>query len=69
MSMNESVTKCLRVFLPSFLSPCTSCSVRVEEVVVVVGSCDCTDSGTYIASCIATNIDLVVVLMKLLAYA
>ena len=45
MSMSESVSEFSEVLLP-FLSPLTSSSVRVGEVVVVVDSCGSTDSGT-----------------------
>ena len=46
MSMNESVTECLRFFLPTFLPP-SSCSVRAGGWrVVVVGGFDGTDSPT-----------------------
>ena len=46
MSMSESVTEFSEVFLPYFPPP-TSSSVRVMGLVVVVGSCGSTDSGTY----------------------
>ena len=46
MSMSESVTEFSEV-LPPFFPPPTSSSVRVEGVVVVVGSCGGTDSGSY----------------------
>ena len=45
MSMSESVTEFSEV-LPLYFPPPTSSSVRVEGVVVVVGSCGGTDSGT-----------------------
>ena len=45
MSMSESVTEFCEV-LPTYFPPPTSSSVRVGRVVVVVGSCGGTDSGT-----------------------
>ena len=45
MSMSESVTE-LSAVLPPFFPPPTSASARVGGVVVVVGSCGGTDSGT-----------------------
>ena len=45
MSMSESVTEFSEV-LPPYFPPLTSSSVRVRVLVVVVGSCGGTDSGT-----------------------
>ena len=45
MSMSESVNEFSEVLNPYFPLP-TSSSVRVFRVVVVVGSCGGTDSGT-----------------------
>ena len=45
MSMSESVTEFSEV-LPPYFPRSTSSSVRVWGVVVVVGSCGGTDSGT-----------------------
>ena len=45
MNMRESVTEFFEVLPPFFPSP-TSSSVRVGGLVVVVGSCGGTDSGT-----------------------
>ena len=45
MSMSESLTEFCEV-LPPYFPPPTSSSVRVGGVVVVVGSCGGTDSGT-----------------------
>ena len=45
MSMSESVTEFSEVLPPYFLHP-TSSSVRVGGLVLVVGSCGGTDSGT-----------------------
>ena len=45
MIMNESVTEFPKVLSP-FFPPITFYSVRAGEVVVVVGSCGGTDSGT-----------------------
>ena len=49
MSMSESVTEFSEV-LPPYFPPPTSWSVRVEGVVVVVGSWGATDSGAWKAS-------------------
>ena len=43
--MSESVTEFSEV-LPPYFAPPTSSSVRVRGVVVVVGGCGGTDSGT-----------------------
>ena len=45
MSMSEIVTEFSEV-LPPYFPPFTSLSVRVGGLVVVVGSCGGTDSGT-----------------------
>ena len=45
MSVSRSETEFSEV-LPPYLPPHTSSSVRIEGLVVVVGSCGGTDSGT-----------------------
>ena len=46
MSMNESVTEFSEVLPPYFPSPTSSSVIVGKVVVVVVGSCGGTDSGT-----------------------